>query len=228
MNLPMAKRKDPQEVRALLDNLIQDSGADYAAVSRHLGKNASYIHQFIFRGTPRRLREDDRRKLAAYFNISEFELGGPVSRIAESEQAESEHSYLFVPAYDIAASAGPGVIVEREEQRGALAFRRDWIKSVSNAPADQLAVMRVDGDSMYPTLAHGDHVLIDLQQTDVSRDGIYILRVDDAIQIKRLLVHPGTRQIRIKSDNPVFDQWPECAPDSLSILGRAVWVGRRL
>ncbi|MEO0410225.1 MAG: S24 family peptidase [Pseudomonadota bacterium] len=228
MTIPQPQRKSPEDVRAVLHELIQNNGEDYAALSRLLGKNPSYIHQFMFRGTPRRLKEEDRSKLAQYFSVPEFELGGPVSKDADRSGKAKDQGYLYVPAYDIAASAGPGLIVESEEPRGALAFRRDWIKSVSNAPADQLAVVRVEGDSMYPTLAHGDHVLIDRQQTDVSRDGIYVLRVDDAIQIKRLLVHPGTKQIRIKSDNPIFDQWPECPADSLHILGRAVWVGRRL
>lgn len=225
---PPSRRKTPEDVRLFLDRLIQDGGEDYAAISRHLGKNPSYIHQFIFRGTPRRLHEEDRAKLARYFDVPDFELGGPPNALETGARSTKEEAYLFVPTYNISASAGPGLIVEDEEPRGTLAFRRDWIKGVSNAPADQLAVVKVDGDSMYPTLAHGDHVLIDRQQTDVVRDGIYVLRLDDAVQIKRLLVHPGTRQIRIKSDNPMFDQWPECPADSLSILGRAVWVGRRL
>lgn len=223
------KNPTPQEVRAFLDQLIQGRGEDYAALSRLLGKNASYIHQFIHRGTPRRLREEDRKTLADHFNVSESTLGGPHgTEYKRTEIETNETSYLYVPAYNISASAGPGLIVEHEEQMGELAFRRDWIKSVSNAPVEQLAVVRVDGDSMYPTLAHGDHVLIDRQQTDLAKDGIYVLRVEDTLQIKRILIHPGTRQIKIKSDNPLFDHWNECAPESLTILGRAVWVGRRL
>ncbi|MEM9879637.1 MAG: S24 family peptidase, partial [Pseudomonadota bacterium] len=184
--------------------------------------------QFIFRGTPKRLREDDREMLAKHFKVQEFELGGNLTPDEALTRDGETSSYLFVPSYDICASAGPGLVVESEEQRGALAFRRDWIKSVSNAPADQLAVIRVDGDSMHPTLATGDHVLIDRQQTEVLQEGIYVLRVDDSIQIKRLQVHPGTKMIRVKSDNSVYDEWPDCEPNTLTILGRAVWVGRRL
>lgn len=223
------KRRAPAQVRAFLEKLIHDAGEDYASVSRLLHKNPSYIHQFVHRGTPKRLREEDRRLIAEHFGVSEFDLGGAADNsVSGSEDVKDQTSYLFVPAYDIAASAGPGLIVEHEEPRSELAFRRDWIKSVSNAPPSELAVVRVDGDSMYPTLAHGDHVLIDRQQTDLSKDGIYVLRVDDALQIKRILIHPGTRQIKIKSDNPLFDHWNDCTPESLTILGKAVWVGRRL
>lgn len=220
------KRQSPDQVRRRLSQLLQATGEDHSALSRLLDKNPTYIHQFIHRGTPRQLREEDRRKLARHFNVNEFQLGGPPGTQA-AENTDSG-SYLYVPSYNISASAGPGLIVEHEEEHGELAFRRDWIKSVSNAPVDQLAVVRVDGDSMYPTLAHGDHVLIDRQQTGLERDGIYVLRVDEALQIKRILIHPGTKKIKIKSDNPLFDHWDDCEPDSLTILGRAVWVGRRL
>ncbi|MEM6682246.1 MAG: S24/S26 family peptidase [Pseudomonadota bacterium] len=229
MTFPAEMRRSPEHVRGFLKQLCGESGVDYATLSRLLDKNASYIHQFIYRGTPRRLHEEDRKRLADYFGISQFELGGPPNKITSDVPADvDDDRYLYVPAYNISASAGPGLVVDQEYKRGELAFRRDWIKSVSNAPVDQLAVVRVEGDSMYPTLTHGDHVLIDRQQTDIARDGIYVLRVDDSLQIKRILVHPGTRQIKIKSDNPLFDHWNDCAPESLSILGRAVWVGRRL
>jgi SOS-response transcriptional repressor LexA len=223
------KRPTHEEVRAFLSRLLDEAGEDHSALSRRLNKNPTYIHQFIHRGTPKRLREEDRRIIAEHFGVSEFDLGGPEQPSGASLNLTAQDtSYLYVPAYNISASAGPGLIVEHEEQHGELAFRRDWIKSVSNAPVDQLAVVRVDGDSMYPTLAHGDHVLIDRQQTDLLRDGIYVLRVEDSLQIKRILIHPGTRQIKIKSDNPLFDHWNDCTPDSLTILGKAVWVGRRL
>jgi len=229
MIFPGGIRRTPEQVRAFLKQLIHESGEDYAGVSRMLNKNASYIHQFIYRGTPRRLHEEDRKSIAAFFGVPEFELGGPPqSSEGTSGIATEDDRYLFVPAYNIAASAGPGLVVDQEQKRGELAFRRDWIKSVSNAPVDQLAVVRVEGDSMYPTLAHGDHVLIDRQQTELAKDGIYVLRVEDALQIKRILIHPGTREIKIKSDNPMFDHWHECNAESLTILGRAVWVGRRL
>ena len=50
--------------RANLDRLIRERGEDYVGLSRLLGRNAAYVQQYIKRGTPRRLAEDDRRLLA--------------------------------------------------------------------------------------------------------------------------------------------------------------------
>ena len=42
-----------ENVREELDRLIQKHKDGYAAISRLLGRNASYIQQFIKRGSPR-------------------------------------------------------------------------------------------------------------------------------------------------------------------------------
>ena len=49
------------DARAALERLIEERGEDYAALSRLIGRNAAYIQQFIKRGTPKRLSEEDRR-----------------------------------------------------------------------------------------------------------------------------------------------------------------------
>src|SRR5215470_12267414 len=63
--------------RAELERLILERREDYAGLSRLIGRNAAYIQQFIKRGVPRRLAEEDRRKLARYFGVDESLLGGP-------------------------------------------------------------------------------------------------------------------------------------------------------
>src|SRR5207244_982366 len=54
-----------------------ERGEDFAGLSRLLNKNPAYIQQFIRRAVPKRLGEDDRRKLADYLAIPEAMLGGP-------------------------------------------------------------------------------------------------------------------------------------------------------
>ena len=67
---------DSTAIRSRLDALIASRGEDYASLSRLLGRNASYVQQFIKRGVPRRLSESDRRILASHFGIAEHLLGG--------------------------------------------------------------------------------------------------------------------------------------------------------
>ena len=55
-----------------------------------LGRNPAYIQQFVRRGVPKRLREEERRKLARYFWGAGSILGGP--RTAGAERPASASS----------------------------------------------------------------------------------------------------------------------------------------
>lgn len=65
----------PTHVRTTLARLALEHGESLAALSRLIGRNDAYLQQFIRRGTPERLAEDDRLKLAQHFRIDERLLG---------------------------------------------------------------------------------------------------------------------------------------------------------
>jgi hypothetical protein len=223
---------DSTAIRQRLDALIASHGEDYASLSRLLGRNASYIQQFIKRGVPRRLSESDRRILARHFGIAEHLLGGPTegSRPLFNRPglARAADDYVMVPQYQVSASAGPGTLPDSERACASIAFQSGFIRDLSASPPDSLAVLTVEGDSMFPTLANGDQILIDTADRMASRDGIYVLRVDDALMVKRLSLNPATRRLTIRSDNDAYPSWPDCDPGAVHVIGRVVWVGRKL
>ena len=61
-HLPTTKRplmlSDP---RLFLEHLCAERGEDFAGLSRMLGRNPAYIQQFVRRGVPKRLKEEERR-----------------------------------------------------------------------------------------------------------------------------------------------------------------------
>lgn len=61
--------------RLRLAMLAADRGASLAGLSRMIGRNAAYLQQYVERGSPRRLGEDDRLALAQHFLVDERELG---------------------------------------------------------------------------------------------------------------------------------------------------------
>ena len=77
------------------------------------------------------------------------------------------------------ASAGPGAIPGEEATRPYFAFDPRWLKALTGSPPAKLSIIRVEGDSMAPTLSAGDDILVDLADgAERLRDGIYVLRVD--------------------------------------------------
>lgn len=207
--------------RAALERLIDERGEDYASLSRLIGRNPAYVQQYIKRGSPRRLAERDRRRLAHYFEVDEALLGGQVAPAAPA--------LVTVPLLDVGASAGSGAATDGEEARARVGFDPAWLRRVASGGADALSIIRVEGDSMLPTLAHGDEIMVDrCDGRERLRDGIYVLRLDGALMVKRLAFNPARRTVTIRSDNEAYPSWPDCQPDQVELVGRAIWVGRRL
>ena len=209
--------------RQLIERLCEERGEDFAGLSRMLGRNPAYIQQFVRRGVPKRLKEAERRKLARYFSISESLLGGP----EESEGATA--NILPVQRVPVRASAGAGAIAGEETGKPYFGFDQRWLKALTPTPASKLSIIRVEGDSMAPTLSAGDDILIDpIDCSERLRDGIYVLRVDDALVVKRIALNPVGRRVTVQSDNPAYPDWPDCGLDAINCIGRVIWAGRRI
>lgn len=208
--------------RAALERLIRERGEDYAGLSRLLGRNPAYVQQYIKRGTPRRLAEEDRRLLARYFGVDEAELGGPPA----SPRADD---LVAVPRLDVGASAGPGAFPDAERRLGRIAFDSAFVRRLGAGSGRDLSLIRVAGDSMAPTLADGDEILVDRADAgERMRDGIYVLRVEEALVVKRVALNPAGGRASIRSDNEAYPQWPDCDLSAIDLIGRVVWMGRRL
>jgi len=211
---------DPRHV---LERLCAERGEDFAGLSRMLGRNAAYIQQFVRRGVPKRLREEERRKLARYFAISETLLGGP------ADAGFAANGLASVKRHPVAVSAGPGALAAEELGKAYFGFDERWLKALTSTPAERLSIVRVEGDSMSPTLNHGDDILVDPgDAAERLRDGIYVLRADDALVVKRLALHPMGRRVTVQSDNPAYPDWPDCSLGQIHIIGRVIWSGRKV
>jgi len=209
--------------RTFLERLCEERGEDFAGLSRMLGRNAAYIQQYVRRGVPKRLKEEERRKLARYFAISETLLGGPADNRAGG------NGLVSVNRHPVMVSAGPGALVTQELGKPYFAFDERWLKALTPTAPDNLSIVRVEGDSMAPTLNPGDEILVDLGDcADRLRDGIYVLRVDDALVVKRLALHPMGGRVTVQSDNPAYSDWPDCGLDEINCIGRVVWAGRKI
>ena len=207
--------------RGVLERIVRERGDDYANLSRLIGRNSAYIQQFIKRGTPRKLDEADRAKLARYFAIDEQLLGGPPTTPSRASVA--------VPRLAVGASAGSGALVGEEPVDGHFTFDERWLREMTKGRPEDLTIIRVSGDSMMPTLSDGDDILVDRGDGEAAlRDGIYVLRREDALSVKRIAVNPAGRRVTIKSDNPDYRSFADVKLSAITIIGRVVWAGRRL
>lgn len=178
-------------------------------------------------------------KLTALAHRSGFSLeylaSGRGERMARAVQLRVEEptaGYANIPLYDVRARAGNnGAHIEGEKQVNELAFREDWIRRELRVSPKDLRLIHVEGDSMEPDLRSGDIILVDHTDTAARREGVYVIRMDNALLVKALQRLPGG-VIKVTSRNPAYDPFSVNAidvesSDDFSIIGRVVWACRR-
>ena len=207
---------DPRE---RLADLTAQRGVSLAALSRMIGRNSSYLQQYITKGSPRKLEEDDRRRLADFFAVGESELGAP-----EEKSSKERGDWVEVPRLSLEASAGPGATAAQEIPFDAFRFSRRWLREHGLEPA-QLSAIRVIGDSMDPLLRDGDEILVDRTARPL-REGVHVIRLGEALHVKLLQAVPPGR-LRLISMNAAYAP-VEVAMSDVDVVGRAVWKGGRL
>lgn len=225
---------DEELPRDILDRLIREAGSSYGAVSAVIGRNSAYIQQYVKRGTPRKLDEGDRARIARFLGVEEDVLRGkgaspfPDFPTPASKKNPLSSRLVAVPRLPLGASAGAGTLDEDESGADAIAFNERWLRDMGGRP-DSLSIIRVDGESMAPTLGHGDDIMVDRSDAaDRLRDGIYVLRLDNALMVKRVAMTLRRDRFSVRSDNPAYPDWEDIDPGTVAIVGRVIWVGRKL
>lgn len=210
--------------RARLLQLASQQGASLSGLSELIGRNSTYLQQFVRKGSPRKLEETDRRTLARFFGVDESELGAPEENSSAVIATPKRGEWVDVPRLPLGASAGPGALALEEAPIGAFRFSARWLREQGLEPA-QLSAIRVEGDSMEGTLRDGDEILVDRSPRPL-RDGIHVVRTGDALLVKRLdTSRPGT--IALVSDNPAY-RTLELPSEDVQVIGRVVWKSGRL
>ena len=207
---------DPRERLAALAG---EARASLSALSRMIGRNSSYLQQYISKGSPRKLEEDDRRRLAEFFGVAEAELGAP-----EEKSSVARGEWVEVPRISLEASAGPGATAAAEIPFDAFRFSRRWLREHGLEPA-QLSAIRVMGDSMDPLLRDGDEILVD-RTPRTFREGVHVIRLGEALHVKLLQAVPPVG-LRLISKNAAYEP-VEVSMSDVDVVGRVVWKGGRI
>ena len=229
-------RLDP--VRRRLLRPLTAKGSTLQAASIAMGRNDAYLQQFVHRGTPKILAEDDREILAGHLGCRpellkhgrSYRLATHARRPPPSGAYAAPRGYSVVPEADVRVEAGVdawnGVL--RETGEGWL-FADSLIRHRLRADPGDLWMIEADGDSMEPMLSSGDHFMIDVSRTVPAPPGIFVIWDGVALVAKRVehVPHSEPTRLVLKPVNPEY-RGHERAAEEVSVVGRAVWVSKRL
>lgn len=128
--------------------------------------------------------------------------------------------YMIKYLNDVNASAGGGTEeqyegIEEIEIPEHFVFMLGGERELKNIEA-----INVSGDSMEPTFSYNDIVFINRSKTDINRGGIFTIRTDGGLFIKRIQKRVDGK-IDVLSDNSVYPT-QTLNPNEVEVLGRVV------
>lgn len=134
---------------------------------------------------------------------------------------------LSIPLLANSGSMGPGEDQLHDEVVvGRLTVSPHWVQRTIKplTKLENLRFIHGYGDSMDPTFADGDILLVDIGVQEPKIDGVYVLEANDRIYIKRVRQRING-EFEISSDNPTVktvDVLDGSAP--VAVRGRVVWA----
>ena len=208
--------------RKWIANRLTGERGEMARLARHMRIDQMKLTK-ILKGE-RRVQPEEIPLVVAFFSGVD-NSGEPVASFTLPDPAAG----ISIPVYDVTASAGHGALLaDYEVQSGRLAFPPDYLREITSTPTPHLRIIRTKGDSMVPTIAEDDIVMVDTSKRDLSFDGVFVIRDDGAsLLVKRIGRATRRGYVMVISDNPRYAPAERPLAD-IEVLGKVIWMGVRV
>ena len=204
---------------------IEKSGISQGELAKSIGLTDVQLSK-VLTGY-RVLQSSEADAIRRYFGLElpEDEIDA-LTRVELNEKAPPNAK--LVPVFDVEASAGHGSLVEYEPQAYSLAFPPAYLRSLTSSSPANLAIISVKGESMEPTLLDNDIVLLDVGKTSLAYDGLFVLKFDGALHVKRVGRSPKQGFVTVISDNSTLFPPMEFQISDVDVVGKVLWYGRKV
>ena len=222
-----------------------EKGRDRPSLNAELGRRIRYATEKLAPGNAERFTGKSYRTLERYFAGHDVPVsvvlglskgtGLSVDWILTGKSSASEEEkpsgLVAVPVLPEAISAGDGLLADENDNGSAdhLMFSKGILRTIVRN-AQNAALLSVRGDSMEPTLSSGDWIMADTSDRDISTAGIFVIGIDGATMVKRLM-RRSDGSVMVISDNQALYP-PEiitaAEADSFRVIGRVKWHARTL
>ncbi|MGY6773575.1 XRE family transcriptional regulator [Gallibacterium sp. ZY190522] len=142
----------------------------------------------------------------------------------ESEKTElnlyADNSYI-IDYRNVLVSAGFGRFNDEIDNPDYTTIETSWLK-YRGFKADDLAMFRVSGDSMYPTLKDNEDIIVNMAQKRLQEGKIFVINHQGSMWVKK--IHFDFNGIKLISDNPTYPPITLTLEDidALMIIGQVV------
>jgi phage repressor protein C with HTH and peptisase S24 domain len=233
-------RRDP--VRLRLKEFLRRKDLTLRAASLHIGRNQTYLQQYVDRGIPAVLGYRDGETLAGLLGCTPEELRHetvpkrrPMKRSRPRPPAGLPGAPVAaIPEVTVEVSAGAGTITEEfVDETARWHWPENMIRHEAGADPGNLRILRVRGNSMEPEMREGDRVVVDVSRRLPATGETFVLWDGNGLVVKHVeAVHRDEAyeedppRIRLISANPDYAPY-SCLAEDAHIVGKVLWVVRR-
>ncbi len=235
-----AVRRDP--IRLRLRDLLRRNDLTLKDASLAIGRNKTYLHQYVDKGVPAVLGYRDTETLGRMLGCDPSELRHeaapkrrPMKRRAPRMPARLPGAPLVaVREVTVEVSAGAGTSAQEFVSETALwHWPENMIRHEAGADPESLRILRVRGNSMEPELSDGDRIVVDVSRRLPATGETFVLWDGIGLVVKRVEVARGDAvdddeppRLRLISANPDYAPY-SCLARDAHILGKVLWAVRR-
>ena len=230
----------PDDIRKKVGILIASKGSNLREASLAIGRKDSYLHQYVNYGLPMRLKEADRKNLAAFLEVPEQELTDmdlsafPIPSAIEGanfvadaitglvSKFRNKKDIVSIEMLDVTACCGNGIENLTENVAGQWVMPMPDFRQITMSAPENIKLLRVKGDSMNPTLKDGDWVMVDITRKAPDSDGLFLLLLANGLAVKRVQCGLG-QNITVISDNPIYAPIPATL-EEVPIAGKVIYT----
>ena len=207
-------KRDP--IRERIHDLLWQRGITMREASLAIGRNPSYMHQFLERDMPRVLGRREVENLSTLLGCEPAELRhaerprrrrrfpalktkgtgetGETAGSSETRKTGMEENRpaglretVDIPEVMVEASAGPGALTdEHVEVESYWTLPRDMFRRRGLDAHETVRIVRVRGESMEPELSGGDRLVVDTADRDPVTGVLFVLWDGNGLVVKRI------------------------------------------
>lgn len=206
-----------------LNDFMKEKNISSNTIAKVGGVTPSTITRFLSREI-KSLNIETIQKIAAYYNEP---MGKFIPELKNTSEKNAEiiamKDMVYIDFYkDIGVSAGVGLECENDGQVLSFPIPLAFLRSIGLDPENAL-VIKVNGDSMTPTLNNNDYVIIS-KKFSLSLNGIYVIKDNiNGLRVKRL-DKDKNGNLKVISDNKNYETQTysiaEMQNETISILGK--------
>jgi len=189
-----------------------------------LGRNHAYLHQYVYRGSPRALPEQIRRRLARLLRVNEARL-----RSGSGSDFSTSHEWDTTGPDEI---SGDLITIEYVDHPSQMKFAgTPWhipasvLKKNSSAPSQMMRLAVIDEGTADFIFRQGDVVILDTADTRPLRAGYFAIDTGENIRVRHIEQNTSgpAALLHIGQNGDAFYEIPE---DRINIMGRVIFHSR--